>query len=1437
MKKVLAALLTMIMVLCSFSFPAAAEAVKDGFTLVPTLYGRTGVAVSSTFVLTTPDAMSPGELTAALSLDGQPAPKITQTGDCQFTVTPSAALSHNTLYLFRLKRFGKTDITWAFQTAVRFQVVSGFPGEYATNVPVNCGIEITFSGEGFSDIAEHFSIAPHVNGRFETHKNTAVFVPGKLAYQTLYTVTLKAGVKLLDTGETLNEDYVFSFETEPAPGYEWPERGRTFRFFERYTELPTIEPPVLGFRIDTVQSSILPFLRVMPNPVVSVYRFTDTEQAVEAVRSMTGAPTWSRYAREDYLADTQDMAEILSFSAKDGYDERGVLTLPDTLSPGFYLIEAATEKFRDQMVVQISNIPVQVISADNQTLVWANDIISGGALAGAVVYDGPKDKTYYTDENGVAVIDRALEADKSEWLVITAADGRTCVWLFTQNYWYGKYGWYGRYDNEAYWTVLQLDRTLFKRDDTVSFFGFAQPRGQKEALDNVTVVLTQGYYYAYDRVYGARDILHQQVVPVQNSAYAGEIQLPNLDTGSYCLSVTEGETVLGSIYFAVQDYVKPPYKMEVNADKKAVFADDTVTFTAKAGFFEGTPVSDLDISYRLWSYDLVTSGNGRARSNLDGEIKVSQKIIPTSNAQGEQYLTFMAEATLPEMGNTTQYAHVRAFVNDMEVQTQASRKGKDATLTVDVHTITLDRLNDGTAEDYMDYLDAPVSGKNLAAEVYRVCYEKVLIGEYYDFIEKKNLPRYRYERREEKLQSLVLETDENGSATVDFTVPGRDFESYYAYVTCLDGNGRSITEHTYIGRDYSDYYYYADSNEYFLDGAEAGYSVGDAINLTLKRGTDTVTDGNFLFVMMRQGIISYRAGANPYADVFTRECIPNVTINAVYFNGYTYQSGNYYMNAYIGYNYDDNDLVITAATDKETYKPGDTCVITIAAADKDGNAKEANVNISVVDEALFALRDYQVNTLASLYRHLSNGLRFSVSTHITFVPDLLRATADDLVDAEMAMSTDAPASGMGNEMGGGEDTYIREIFKDTAIFGLLRTDAQGMAEYTFQLPDNITSWRLTVSGVSQDLYAGSGTQNIIVTNPMFLSYTLNDTFLTGDKPFIGVNAYGTSLTGGETVLFEVWNEEAPDTVYSASGIAFERVNIPLWEMTAEGAGALVVKATVSNGLSDAVRHPYQVLSTYRQTDTAVYYDVTTDTVFETGTGGLTQITFTDKGRGQFLRQLIGLRYGSSDRVEKRLVRREANQLLAQYFPDLTLYNGKETFNPQEYQRYNGGLAILTYADSDLETTLKLMPYVLDEINAGTLKKYLYDMYEGDNAANKMGALYGLAMLKEPVLLDLEAYSLQDTLTVKDAVYIALGYCALGEVQAAETLYDNRIAPNLEAVTPYWRVNTGVDQDDILEATSAAALLAAALQKPEREGLYRYLTINHTTDVLIDLETL
>ena len=1419
---------------------------RDGYTLAPTMFGLTGIDTASSFILRTPPGYSASA--PSIYIDGQPQPEITREDENTFIITPAIPLTSNSIYIFRLARSG-ADVTWAFQTSARFELTSTLPRNQSTNVPVRTGIEIAFSLGDELDITEHFSIYPHAAGEFIHRGSTVIFTPSSpLMHGQIYTVTISAGISLPGTSEVIGANHIFSFETAPSPAQS-TSRGwdSSIHFFSQHVEFPSFTPPSVNFWFSFDMN------RARPAINMNVYRIDDRTQAIDAVNRLTNVPNWSQIQQADRFVDTSGLTRVHSSrfhgNREDEWRWNETFTLPDNLSPGFYVLNAVPEdsgnqQNNNQVIIQITDLAVQVIADDDKALVWVNDMTTGLPAAGATVHDPINSKIYETSEYGVAVIERMLSVGEyPEYLIVTAADGKESV-VFVHSggiqpfHRGGWWDWNSTASNN-YWTALQLDRTLFQRSDTLSLWGFVQNRRQQENITHVTAVLTEHAWWNS----AERDTLHRQNFPVAGGAYSGEIRLPHLDPGSYELAVYHGDVLLSSIFFSVMDYVKPPYQLTVSADKSAIFAGEEVTFTARTEFFEGTPVPDLDISYNFWGWQLRTPSGGQRQTNLDGVIELTAR--PTAeqgtndnSVQGERSLQFTAEATLPEIGWVHEWANVRVFVNDIDVRPQATRTGRNANLSVDVHNITLDRINDGTAEHWGDYLCTPATGQRITVEIVEIWWERIQTGQRYDHVTRQVIPWYRHERRERSLERFEIVTDADGNAARDFQVPNTEKRSYAARLTTTDGNGRTITHSVFIGRDFTNFFNIAGNEFPFLYGVNPeGYDIGDNVELTIMRGAEPVTQGNFLFVVVQDGILSYHIGVNPLTFTFGEQHVPNTQVFAYHFNGHTYHTSGM-MSQRLRYNTANRNLNIAISVCQEAYRPGDTATFNITATDPDGNPKAANINISLVDEALFALMDYTVDTLEMLYRNVNDSLRISMATHGIFVSDGIEIAEEEAqmfgMAADMAMEggpalAAAPMTDQMESARGGNDTRIRERFEDTAVFASLRTNAQGEAAFTFQLPDNITSWRMTASAISDDLYAGNNIQNVRVTQPMFLHYTLNSVFLVGDIPYIGVNVYGTSLSGGEQAAFEVWREDAPSDIRRATGRAFERVNIPLWEMTAEGFGAIIVRATV-NGYSDAVSHSYQVLSSHRLVDTAVFYEVTPATIFNVNPGGLTNITFTDHGRGQFLSDLFSLRHiwRSGARIEGLVARREATRLIQTHFPDVQLFGDAGNFDVLEYQTESGGIAILPYADADLQTTVMLMPFILDEVNLAALRSYLRNIYNTSSADNKMLALYGLAMLGEPVLLDLQSYAMLTDLSVRDAAYIALGFAAMGEFNVARDLYNSRIAPHIQNIAPYYRVNAGSNRAEILDATSVAALLAAQLEMPESLGLHNY-TVRHRFD--------
>ena len=1427
------------------------EEPRGGYILAPTLFGSSGIDSLSSFVLRTPNDY--GASTPVVHIDGQEEPTISRHDDQTFMLTPVVPLTSNSVYLFRLIGDDEEEITWAFQTAPLFEIASTLPRHQSTNVPVATGIEISFSFGEVLNIADYFRIYPHVDGEFIHRDSTAIFMPeSPLLEGQIYRVTINSGIHLPNTSHIITTDYVFSFETT-ADAATMQNQGNIVHFNTQMVEFPSFAEPSVGFWLNYDRNNNRPSFDM------NVYQIGELSDAIHAYHQLMNVPYWSSVSWSNRIIDTSDLRRISSTRINERQgpnDWNEVFTLPNVLPPGFYVLSATSGDASSQMLIQITDLAVQTIADEHKTLLWVNDMNTGAPVSGARVYDPITEEAVNTNAQGIAVVKRMLST--GEYLIITTDDGRECV-VFSgfveiqpfprsepvfHDGWFD-WGWPGmsHHSHSDYWTALQLDRTLFQRNDTLSFWGFVQPRSFDETITHVSAVLTEhGWWHEPER-----DALHRQNIAVRDGAYTGEIRLPHLNPGSYELAIYHGDVLLSSTFFSVMDYVTPPYRLTVSTSQNAVFAGEEVLFTARTEFFEGTPVADLDIFYDMWSDDLGANESRHVQTNQDGVFEVSARPYATNNrVSGERSLRFWAEATLPEMGWTHQSAEVRVFVNDIHMDSRGTRSGEDATLTVDVHSITLDRLNDGTSEHWRDFLDAPMPEQNISVEIMEIYWEAIREGQRYDHVTRQVIPRYRYEQRERSVDSFEITTDRNGHVTIDFQVPNQDLASYKAILTTVDGNGRTKTQEVFIGRDFTWFFWSAEDDGLFLDGAiEDGYQIGDQVKLSIMQGADLVTRGNFLFVVVQNGIMSYHIGTNPLSFTFGEQHVPNVQVHAFHFNGHTYQGG-WNMSERIRFNPAGQELEISVSTCEDSYGPGDEVTIRVTTKDKEGNPKASNVNISLVDEALFALMDVEVDTFAMLYGNVDDHLMLNTTTHRTFVSDGIIGRGevgesfaffgnDSVVpvpESEIAVADDAGGVSAPRE------ATIRERFEDTAVFASFRTNNRGVGSFTFRLPDNITSWRVTASAISTDLYAGNMIQSLPVTQPMFLHYTLNNTFLVGDTPYVGVSAYGSSLLGGEEVLFEVWNPENPSDIHSATGVSFERVNIPLPEMDGEGHFELVVQASVGN-YSDAVLHTYQVFHSYRLVERASFYEVTEDTEFNLPSTGLSNITFMDFGRGRFLNDLISMNFiwQNGARIEGFIAQREATRLIETHFPEVPLFNELAAFDILEYQRDCGGIAILPYSDADLETTVMLLPFILHDVNLVALRDYLYEIYHTSEIENRIHALYGLALLGEPVLMDLREYALLSDLSVRNAAYVALGLVTLGEVHEASQLYRRFIEPHIQAIAPYYRVEFSEHRDAILKDTSIVALLATQLDLPESIGLHEYATRDWVSDPLLNVQRL
>ena len=343
------------------------------------------VGLASSFRLASLDATPAAELARRLTVVPEIGFSVKPDVDGRSVrITPDEPLAPGAVYRFTLAADdGRTLDSWAFQAHQPLRVIATLPRDTEVDVPLDTGIEITFDQDGVVDAASHVTIEPKVDGRFEQHGRVLAFVPEHpLDPATLYTITVTRGVEVGATGEELESDVRFRFETALVGQAA---DSTTFQFADDVFESPTSERPVIALwafqEWDEGESEPVP----PTSAPIEVHRLRDLDAAVDAFRQVRSFPRWTRASTAD-LVSTTGLTRVFEFDAE-LRDSDGVLwfSLPERLPAGWYLVTLPAPARPIQAMLQVTDIAGYLVVSETKTLVWANDLATGGAVAEAVV--------------------------------------------------------------------------------------------------------------------------------------------------------------------------------------------------------------------------------------------------------------------------------------------------------------------------------------------------------------------------------------------------------------------------------------------------------------------------------------------------------------------------------------------------------------------------------------------------------------------------------------------------------------------------------------------------------------------------------------------------------------------------------------------------------------------------------------------------------------------------------------------------------------------------------------------------------------------------------------------------------------------------------------------------------------------------------------------
>lgn len=920
---------------------------QEYYTLTPSESDDSGVDSLASFTLESKGDLNAKDLSDVIRLTPEMEFKVEQVDKNTVNIIPEAPLDAGSLVQVELAAQNLEDapykktFRWAYSVSEAFRVTGTNPGNKMTGAPINTVLSISFSHYGVeaSDVEAQFQISPEVKGEFSIKDKELTFIPDEVLLEdTIYTVTLGAELPLGDTEQTLGEDYVWTFET----GSDVDQNASLN--VERFVTMAPGEDsliPVYAYNGQTEEDAV----------DYRVYAYEDYEEYLTAIQGYrSSVPAWATAANQRYQVPVASLSKIMEGTehALIEQDYRTYLDFPQALEEGYYLVEVDYYDASTQSFVQVTPTATFMALSDVESLFWVNDVESGKPVQGASIQFLNRDEELKTDSDGVASLSELYQDEDFEeeetllWQIEVDRDGEKSFYELS----------YNNYDyrlNERAWTLFETDRRTYRPDDTLRFWGMVQ--GREAPIQGEAELFIDG----------ANEPI--SLTLEDGRLFSGEVELVEMSTGYHSVELRMGEDVLLYDYVYVENFALPAYEVTLSAERSTYFVGETVTVDIDARFFEGTPLAHTELR--------VMKPNG------------TEEIV-TTDAEGKAQSSWKATARMEDCDEYCSLSYYDGLIVRPVQEELALIEGSHY---FDIYRsdIAVDPLSRPT-HDGWDFVAYEVDVKNTENTItdvvaqhgqisYRIEQEQIrtYTEEYFDEIDQVVRQETRTESSWTELSSGSVTRDAQGVYHLDYDLD--ESKNHRIFLEVDDGTAGIYRTNAYLSKAFEGNetpYLYLES----VDAPEEGYSIGDTVMLQTY-ANDSVVDteeDRFLFYHSQEGLQSYALeDTGLYEFEFEAKDVPNLYVNAVRFDGSSYQMTGYKS---IFFNSEDRRFDLEVSVDKESYAPGDEITVTVE------SEREAGIQIQLVDEAYYSLYDEDlVNPLTDLYAALDSDVDAVLLSH------------------------------------------------------------------------------------------------------------------------------------------------------------------------------------------------------------------------------------------------------------------------------------------------------------------------------------------------------------------------------------------------------------------------------------------------------------------------
>jgi len=1135
-----------------------------------------------------------------------------------------------------------------------------------------------------------FQVEPSTPGKFRWETNNLRFIPDDLLQiNTVYTVTL--GIEAMDAQEKplLEQPWTWQFETVPYPSTpvqdvsfgDYGPNAQVIDFDGRRAVQFVTNGKAQMVNFGLYRLSLAQFLDRYSSGFKGVAGYEHLPISLEGASRQA---QWSVDTRDEGVGYLGNVYETL---------------IPADVPAGLYVLNMQAGQSSTQLILVLTRNTLVVKQVENQLLAWVTDI-NGQSLAGArlSVYarDGVLLEQGRSDQDGVfqAQIDRdpqplivvaedsrELTGHEIEGTDITAS-GLSNEWQSTYNSWWG---WWRPAPLSSHYAVyLQTDRPIYRPGQTVYFKAIA-----RQDNDAQIDLLPEGTPLTL-RVRDARDNVVQTFELTTNDfgSANGEFQLAEgAMLGDYNLeAVLDGES--HRQVFKVQDYRKPDYQVEITTDAAHYVLGDEIQVEVNASYFFGQPVANASISiqrYELQPYYSYRWSDGSgdqqkytwyrsdgrptsARTDENGHYVLTglqAQMGSGYSPQGSDYAGSLQEDTLGIEVTLDDGSH--QIVSAFAIYTVSNSPEK---LAIDSGSWVQSSESPFSIHGGLATLDGePVPGRSLILEQRQ--WDQGTNG-YNTVVQSVN---------------LVTAADGQVGAQINAQQPGY----YQLRLSGRDSRGQEIYANRWVyilsprmgtwASQFIEGINISADRESYAPGDTAQLIIESSFSgpalLTFERGTTRRAQPVELTSPLTRVNVALQAGDAPNIFVTVNAYQPQDTSlgpdkREMYqsLSDATLHTASVELKVPVH----DRSLRVSLEPNRESYAPRQTATFHVRVTDEQDQPVVAEVSLALVDEAIFSLSPESSGPIleAFYYEH----------------PNLVR-TYDSL-----ALIRELWMGGRGGGGGEGSEglTGPRSDFPDTAIWlPTLVTDQNGKATVSVDLPDSLTSWRLSAKAVTTDTQAGEASINVTTQQEVVVRPILPRVLTNGDQVSLSamVHSYASeALDLAVSLVADTANPNSglplvvSDPITQQVRLQPGEVHILGWNAQAVSAGeaAVTVRAVPASGnpqQGDSVRltlpvNPLAVADVTTQVGT-FEGDFNTSVVIPDGVSGnsTVKIELSRSIAGSLLsglEYLTGYPYGC---VEQTMSRALPNAVIGRAFHQLGV--GSPTLQADLPPMINAGL--------------------------------------------------------------------------------------------------------------------------------------------------------------------